>query len=324
MSAPAIAIAGLRKSFGAHPALAGVDLEIPAGVVSGLLGPNGAGKTTLFSIVAGFLRADAGSIRILGHDHRDVAALRGRIGVLPQDAAFQADLSILDQMVYLLRLAGRSQAQAAAEVAATLERVGLGDYLARRTGELSHGMYKRLSLAQAFLGEPEVVLLDEPTAGLDPGNAQRIRALIRDFTADGRRTVVVSSHDMVEMQALCAHVAILRQGRLVSCGRVEDLCRDRRLLQIRLARPPAAAECEALRALPAVLAAELRPDGVLVLQVADGGDELDLGLQRWFVERGILIRAWQDGRTLAEHFHAVTTAPAAPAGSPPGTPDPPR
>ena len=213
-------------------------------------------------------------------------------------------------MVYLLRLAGRSHGRAVSEVAATLERVGLEDYLTRRTSELSHGMYKRLSLAQAFLGDPTVVLLDEPTAGLDPGNAQRIRELIRSFTTDGTRTVVVSSHDMAEMQELCSHVAILKQGKMVSVGQVDALCRAHRRVQIRLVHPLSSVDQAALRIVPQVLELEFKSDDTMVLQIADVGDATDLLLQRWLLDHGALIRDYQDGRTLAEHFLAVTGAPA--------------
>ena len=298
----AIAVAGVCKRYAGRPVLDQVGFAVPQGSIFGLLGPNGAGKTTLFSIIAGFVRADAGSVRVLGHDHRAAAVLRGRLGVLPQDAAFQSDLSILDQLVYFLRLAGRTPARARREVGEALDRVGLADWLGRRSTELSHGMAKRLALTQAFLGDPEVVLLDEPTAGLDPANAERIRAVIREQAAR-RAAVVVSSHDLAEMQALCSHVAILRQGRLASCAPLAEMVAAGVRARLLPAGDPALA-CAALAA--AGIPARRGEDGWIDLDL--GGDPVAAALaaQRALLAAGVLIRRWEDGGSLAEHFRSVT------------------
>jgi ABC-2 type transport system ATP-binding protein len=301
----AIEFAGVGRSYGRQRVLDDVTFSVPAGGVSGLLGPNGAGKTTLISILAGFINAEAGTVRVLGHDHRD-PWLKGRIGVLPQDAAFQSDLSIHDQLTYLARLAGRGPAQAEREVAAILQRVGLGDWLGRRSTELSHGMHKRLGVAQAFLGDPQVVLLDEPTAGLDPANAQAVRALVREFAGDGGRAVVVSSHDMGEMQELCSHVAILARGRLVSCGPVQELLAARCLLRVLPSRPLAAGERAAIAAEPWCLGVDQTRDGWWEISVSGKDADAELVLQRWLLAQGIAIRHAGVGRSLAEHFLDVT------------------
>ncbi|MBV1860615.1 MAG: ABC transporter ATP-binding protein, partial [Nannocystaceae bacterium] len=160
----AIEIHNLEKSYGANKALAGVNLSVPMGGVFGVVGPNGAGKTTLFSVISGFLRQDAGSVTILG------AALEpgfppppGTIGVLPQDASFIRELSLGWQMQHFCRLQGLSASEAKAEVERTLALVGLPEVARKRAKALSHGMLKRVGIAQALLGNPAVVILDEPT-----------------------------------------------------------------------------------------------------------------------------------------------------------------
>jgi ABC-2 type transport system ATP-binding protein len=301
----ALVISGVRKSYGRHQALAGIDLTVPTGSVFGVLGPNGAGKTTLFSVVAGFVRPNAGEISVLGLPHRHPDVLRGRLGILPQDAAFQSDISILDQLVYFLRLAGRGTDQARREVSDALDRVGLGDWLARRSTELSHGMYKRLCLAQAFLGDPEVVLLDEPTAGLDPANAELVRGLIRD-QARRRAAVVVSSHDMAEMQALCTHVAILKLGRVLSCGPMGQVTRATALARLLPARPLDEATRTALAAIPGVTGVNPGERGWIEISHAADPGVLAIEAQRRCLAAGIAIARWEDGATLERHYQDVT------------------
>lgn len=305
----AITFADVARSYGSHRVLDAVSFAVPTGSIFGLLGPNGAGKTTLMSILAGYIRIGSGSITVLGLDHRDPRLL-GRFGILPQDAAFQSDLSILDQFTYLAQLGGATPAAARTEVLRVLRRVGLEDWLGRRSTELSHGMYKRLGVAQAFLNDPELVLLDEPTAGLDPANAKAVRALIRECAGSRQRTVVVSSHDMVEMQELCSHVAILRQGKLVSCGPVPELLASHCLLRVLPSRPLDTAERSALAAQPWCEAVVDGADGWMELTARDADAPIiEATMQRWLLERGIAVRQSALGRTLGDHFQAVTAKP---------------
>src|SRR5262245_26135379 len=193
-----VRIEDLTKHFGRVKALEGVSFDTPANSIFGLVGPNGAGKTTLFSLAAGFLKPTRGWIEVLGIDVENISALRGRLSILPQDALFQANVPILEQLIFFGRLNGLSWEAARAEAIEALNIVGLGEAASRNPRVLSHGMAKRLGIAQAFLGAPEVVILDEPTSGLDPANARSIRHLVRDLRRTG--TVVISSHNLREIQ----------------------------------------------------------------------------------------------------------------------------
>jgi ABC-2 type transport system ATP-binding protein len=225
MESHAVRIAGLTKRFGAKTAVDAVTLTVDAGAVYGLIGPNGAGKTTTFSMLAGYLRPTEGTVAVLGLAPTDVDALRSRLGVLPQDAILPASDRVGEFLVHMARLQDfpRDKALEAARVA--LDEVDGGAWWEQRCGTLSHGMAKRVGLAQAFLGEPELVLLDEPTAGLDPRVAWEMRQLIRakKGSRGGRCTIVISSHNLQELEEICDGAAILDRGRLVASGSMSDL-----------------------------------------------------------------------------------------------------
>jgi len=310
MNGPALQISALTKRFDRVTALDDVTFDVPTGAIFGLLGPNGAGKTTLFSIIANFLHADQGSIRVLDTDVRHISQLRGRITILPQDALFQRNVPIIDQLVFLRRLDGQDSEDAEREVVETLELVGLGDYMKRGVHALSHGMIKRMGIAQAFLGRPEVIMLDEPTAGLDPQNARQIRDLIRDLQQTRNTTTVISSHNLLEIQELCDHVAILDQGRLVSAGSVDEITRAGRQLELTLSRDLADREREQLLRLVEVVAVDDRAPRRyrLTLDLSSGADA-DAALikvLRQLMDAGIAPRAVAEGSSLEEFFLQVT------------------
>ncbi len=237
MSEQAIRVAGLTKRFQSKTAVDGVSLSIPVGSVYGLIGPNGAGKTTTFSMLAGYLRATEGSIEVLGFAPSAVDALRGRLGVLPQDAILPASDTVGDFLLHLARLQGlaRDKSLEAAHVA--LDEVAGGAWWGQRCASLSHGMAKRVALAQALLGDPEVVLLDEPTAGLDPRVAWEMRQLIKAKTGARarRRTILISSHNLNELEEICDAAAILDRGRLVASGSMAELTAANEEVRIELA-----------------------------------------------------------------------------------------
>ncbi len=221
MDGVALRLEEVVKHFGSVRAVDGVSLEVPAGSVYGLIGPNGAGKTTTFSLICGWLHPRSGRIEVLGHPPSRLHEIKGRFSALPQDAALPPNTSLLQSLTFYARLQGvrRSEARKAAQAA--LEMVGLGAWGKVRAVTLSHGMAKRVGLAQAFLGKPDLVLLDEPTAGLDPKNAHHLRELIR--TMREQTTVLISSHNLYELEDLCDHAAILDHGKVVEAGTMESL-----------------------------------------------------------------------------------------------------
>ncbi|MBZ5713582.1 ABC transporter ATP-binding protein [Nannocystis pusilla] len=220
MTALALALGGVHKRFGAVHALRGVDLRVPRGSVFALIGPNGAGKTTLFSVVCGFLRADQGQVSVLDGTP-EVERFKGRLSALPQDAVLGRELTVREHLTFLGRLQGMSQETAKREAERVLAIVDLGELAGRRAGTLSHGQIKRVGVAQAFLGDPELILLDEPTAGLDPRHAHDLREALRGHR--GRRTIVVSSHNLQELEAICDEAAFIDKGQTLESGAVSAL-----------------------------------------------------------------------------------------------------
>jgi ABC-2 type transport system ATP-binding protein len=311
----ALEVNQISRSFGKTKALDNVSFNVKAQSIFGLLGPNGAGKTTLFSIVANFIHPDSGSIEVLGHNVKEVSKIKGRLTILPQDALFQQNVPIIEQLIFFRLLDGKTKAEAEKEVKRTLEMVGLGEYINRRIHSLSHGMIKRLGIAQAFLGDPEVILLDEATSGLDPKNARQIRDLIRELQT--RSTIIISSHNLAEIQDLCDHVAILDQGKLVACGSVAEITRTGRKIEVSLSRLLTSEETEKLSFLPGIQSLSLSgPERyTIALDLSrmegsrpgeDPADKATSSLIRAILDFGITPREFRVGATLEEHFLKVT------------------
>lgn len=202
---------GLSKSYGAKKALNKVSFSLEAGAPIALVGPNGAGKTTLFSLLCGYLSPSSGAVTILGQAPNSPQLL-GRVSALPQDAVLDPNVSIINQLSLFARLQGMDTKTAEQEALRVLTLVDLADVASQKPPSLSHGMGKRLAIAQALIGEPELVLLDEPTAGLDPANAKKIRELVK--TLSPTTTFIISSHNLDELEKLCDQVLYLDKGEL--------------------------------------------------------------------------------------------------------------
>ena len=245
-------VRNLSKSYGSIRALQGMSLEVRSGQIFGVVGPNGAGKTTLFSVISGFLPADEGEVEITGKTlSKGSPPPRGSLSILPQDALFVAELNLGLQLRHYGELQGLRRAEAAAEAKRVLELVGLSEVHDRKAKSLSHGMHKRVGIAQAFIGSPPVVILDEPTAGLDPHAAREIRALLRQIQS-GEGTVIVSSHNLAEVEDLCHEVAILDHGKLVRQDSIAGVVGSATVVVFRLGRVPSEDDLAGLWALPFV------------------------------------------------------------------------
>ena len=210
-----VAMSDLQKRYGAHDAVAGVTLTIGPGV-TGLLGPNGAGKTTLMRMLATVLAPTSGDLRLLGLDPDDSeqrTAVRRRLGYMPQEPGFHRHFTAFEFVDYVAILKEMTDTRARhREVRRVLELVGLGDVAAKRIRKLSGGMRKRVALAQALLGDPELLVLDEPSAALDPEQRLRFRELVSELAGDDR-IVLVSTHQTEDVAALCQRVIVMRDGR---------------------------------------------------------------------------------------------------------------
>jgi ABC-2 type transport system ATP-binding protein len=307
---PALSVQGLCKSYGSARALDRVSFDVPRGAIFGLLGPNGAGKTTLFSLIAGFLSADEGAIAVLGADVAHISQLRGRMTILPQDAAFLRNIPILQQLVFFRLLDGMDRKTAERQVDEALAKVGLSEYRNRGIHALSHGMQKRMGIAQAFLGEPEVILLDEPTSGLDPQNAKQIRDIILRLQQERSVTTVISSHNLAEIQELCTHVAILDKGRLVVAGAVEEVTRSGRMLELQTRRPLDVAQHAAIAAVAGVRRVVERGERRYRLELDLAGDqsfdEVSVRCLRAALDAGAVLTAMAEGDSLEETFLRLT------------------
>jgi ABC-2 type transport system ATP-binding protein len=215
---------GLRRTFGRTTALAGASLRAGAGV-TGLLGPNGAGKTTTLRILATVLTRDSGTLRVLGRDPADPAdrvEIRRRLGYLPQDPGYQRGFSVFEFVDYVAILKEWTDRRSRHdEVRRVLDLVGLDDVRGSKIRKLSGGMRRRVGLAQALIGDPELLILDEPTVGLDPEQRLRFRELIS--RAGENRTVLLSTHLTDDVAAICGHVAVIAGGRTVFSGTPSDL-----------------------------------------------------------------------------------------------------
>jgi ABC-2 type transport system ATP-binding protein len=223
MGEPAIAVRGLRKSFGSKEAVAGVDLEIAAGSFAGLVGPNGAGKTTSLSMMTGLLRPDAGQVMIDGVDvWADPVAAKAIIGVVPAEARLFERLSGAEVLEYAGRLRGMPAAQAQSRAGQLLEEFDLTGDARRLVADYSTGMRKKAALGCALIHNPRVLFLDEPLEGVDPVSADVIRRLLTRYVGSGS-TVLFSSHVMELVEQVCDHVSIINEGRIVATGTTAEV-----------------------------------------------------------------------------------------------------
>ena len=272
-----------------------------------MLGPNGAGKTTLFSIAAGFLKPTDGTIEVLGVDVSRISHLRGKLAMLPQDAAFQGSIPVLEQLIMFSRLNGLDQAAARSAAEKALEMVGLPEVARKAARALSHGMMKRVALCQAFLGDAKVIFLDEPTAGLDPDNARRIRMLVKEFTRD--KTIVFSSHNLQEVQDICDHVCVIDKGKVVEAGSMESLTQSTFLVRVELVSALSSEAQAALQALSVVAGMELTSDKEFNLRLNASGANKDEAMKAIYGTLAgfeIYPRSVFEGASLEARFLEIT------------------
>jgi len=226
MTGFAIETNGLTKSYDGRVALDGVDLAVPTGSVLGFLGPNGAGKTTMIRILSTILAADSGSFTVAGVPDHQPARVRGVVGVLPESAGYPPSQTGREWLTFHARLFGQPRRQAADTARALLGEVGLADRGGSAISSYSRGMRQRLGIARALVNDPRVVILDEPTLGLDPAGQDQLLDLISRIARHRGATVVLSTHQLDEVERVCDRVVILHHGKVVAEGTVDQVTAD--------------------------------------------------------------------------------------------------
>ncbi|NBM15658.1 ABC transporter ATP-binding protein [Streptomyces sp. GC420] len=303
-SDPVVQVRGLVKRYGPKTAVDGLHLSVGtlgSGSVTAVLGPNGAGKTTTIEICEGYRRPDAGSVRVLGLDPvADAARLRPRIGVMLQSGGVYSGARAEEMLRHMARLHAHPL-----DVGALTERLGLGSCGRTPYRRLSGGQQQRLALAMAVVGRPELVFLDEPTAGLDPQARRATWDLIRDLRADGV-SVVLTTHYMDEAEELADDVAIVDAGRVVTQGTPEQLCRGGAENTLRFTGRPGLDLAGLLKALPAdTTAAELTPGAYRISGKVD--PQLLATVTSWCAQHGVMPdRISVERHTLEDVFLELT------------------
>ncbi|MFG1810165.1 ABC transporter ATP-binding protein [Streptomyces sp. NPDC049040] len=298
---PAVEVTGLVKRYGTRTAVDGLDLAVPRGSVTAVLGPNGAGKTTTVEVCEGYRRPDGGSVRVLGLDPvTQGAALRPRIGVMLQAGGVYPGAHAEEMLRHTAALHAHP-----IDPALLMERLGLESCGRTTYRRLSGGQQQRLALAMAVVGRPELVFLDEPTAGLDPQARHATWDLVRELRADGA-TVVLTTHFMDEAEQLADQVVIIDGGRSIARGTPEELCRGGAEGTLRFSGRPGLDLASLLKALPAdSAAAELGPGSYRIEGKID--PQLLATVTSWCAQHGVLPdRLSVERRTLEDVFLELT------------------
>lgn len=225
-----IEVSHLTKRYGNHLAVDDVSFTVADGQICGLLGPNGAGKSTIMNILTGYLSATSGQVTVAGHPLPEEAdAAKACVGYLPEQPPLYPEMTVQEYLTFAAELKGVKKAERKEQVCRAARRTGLETVLPRLIRSLSKGYKQRVGIAQALLGSPRLIILDEPTVGLDPAQVIEIRKLIREL---GRaHTVILSSHILSEVQAVCQQILILSKGHLAAAGSLEELTADGKSLE---------------------------------------------------------------------------------------------
>lgn len=273
-----IEVTNLTKRYAGHCAVSDISFTVNRGEIVGLLGPNGAGKSTTMRILSCFLPATSGTVRVAGLDvFRDSMEVRRRIGFMPENNPLHGDMRVREYLRFRARLKGLGRRQARERVEKVMAQCGLADVARRIVGQLSKGYRQRVGLADALVHEPELIILDEPTIGLDPHQIRSVRQLIKEL---GRtHTILISTHILPEAEMTCNRMLIMRQGRIVAADTPEDLQRRMSSTSNIVAEiaAPEAALCECWDQVPEVADYDLAPaDGEYFRCSLSGRDGIDL------------------------------------------------
>ena len=312
---------GLTKIFGRTRAVDNLSFEVAQGEIVGFLGPNGAGKTTTMRMLTGYLSATGGTIKIAGMDvFSNSLKVRRQMGYLPENVAFYPEMRVVEYLRYRGRLKGVHGRRLRQRLDSVLESCGLGDVRRTVIGRLSKGFRQRLALADCLIHEPPLLILDEPTIGLDPNQIRHVRNLIRGLGK--RHTILLCSHILSEVEMMCERVLILKQGRIVAADRTEKLVglmRGRSRIDIEVKAPAAAVEA-CLAGIAGVEHVSIREAGEWVSAMCECGAGMDL---RETMHAAIQANRWalrelrMEKRNLEDVFVEITADQTAAADKAP-------
>ncbi len=295
---------GLTKRFGDNTAVNGVELLVPRGCAFGYLGPNGAGKTTLIRVLLGLTRADTGTMRLLGHSvPRDRATALARVGAIVDEPRFHGHLTGRQNLQIL---AAAREPEARTRIGPSLQRVGLAHRADDKVSKYSMGMRQRLGVAACLIGDPELLILDEPMNGLDPAGMQDMRDMILSLVAEGR-TVVLSSHLLDEVERTCNAVAIVDRGKVIRQGAISDLLAGSSfVVEVECSDPSRAGRL--LGTTAAAGRIEIGPIGLRITMPAGTGRPVIAEINRLLVEGGIPVYRLQQVQTSLESWFLQVTS----------------
>ncbi len=290
--------AGLRKDYGRLRAVDGLDLSVERGDVFGFLGPNGAGKSTTLRAIVGLVRPTGGTVRVFGRDvWRDRVRALSKVGALVENPGLYLYLTARQNLWMMAELAGGVSPRA---IDAALDKVGLGSRAHDKVKGFSHGMKQRLGIAGTIVSNPDLVILDEPTTGLDPEGMREVRELIKSLSADHGITVLLSSHLLNEVELICSKVAVVHKGRRLAYGAVSELLSGRGKLKVSVDRPAEA--WSALRTLDIVSSCRVEGEDLLV----ETGDGHAADVNTFLVGQGFRVSALSpQGMTLEDYYFSL-------------------
>ncbi len=298
----ALEMSGVVKRYRRFRALDGLDLTVPNGSVFGLVGSNGAGKTTALTSAVGLLSLHGGDVNLLGDGPFDPDLHRGRVSLLPQDAHIPDHARVEQILWFYGRLQGIDRQELRTEIERVLKRVNLWDRRRAKARTLSHGMRRRLTIAQAFLGSPELVLLDEPLNGLDPKEVVNMRNLFLECR--GKQTLIISSHILSEVAAVCDHVAFIEEGKTVRQDTLSQITRDDHQILYRLVAGPLPLDA-IQQALPKVEIRHSAERGTLTLFFPDeqySAEQVNAAVLPLLLEHGVGVLEIQRGSDLEQEY----------------------
>ncbi len=308
-----IKINSLTKRFGEHVAVDNLSFDVSPGEVLGFLGPNGAGKSTTMKMLTGFLTPDGGSASIGGFDiQTQTLQAQQQMGYLPEGAPCYGDMRVKRFLESIAEVRGFSGAEKHKRVAWAAEQLELGAVMGQSIETLSKGFKRRVGLAQAILHDPKILILDEPTDGLDPNQKYQVRKLIQQLAEGSNKIVVISTHILEEVSAVCTRAVVIAHGRLLADGTPEQLearSRYHQAVTVALDQP---VDSQPLLALPGVLEVEVRPDGHLLTVVAKPGEVIFPAVGQYAQDHSWPVRelSVERGR-LDEVFRRLTAEDAA-------------